>query len=70
VKAHDLEEGDLLMIYKNRQGNFVSQQLLVIFYCCEMLGCEMLLFLLHCTFAHTRNLGTLIQFLLCDLSVL
>ncbi|CAK9217620.1 unnamed protein product [Sphagnum jensenii] len=23
VKAHDLEEGDLLMIYKNRQGNFV-----------------------------------------------
>ncbi len=70
MKAHDLEEGDLLMIYKNRQGNFVSQQLLVIFYCCEMFGCEMLLFLLHCTFAHTHNLGTLIQFLLCDLSVL
>ncbi len=65
MKAHDLEEGDLLMIYKNRQGNFVSQQLLFIFYCCEML-----LFLLHCTFAHTHNLGKLIQFLLCALSVL
>lgn len=59
VKAHDLEEGDLLMIYKNRQGNFVSQQLLFIFYLWNALIFAALYICSHTQFGKTNSVFAL-----------